>query len=134
MHRLVAWLTIKDVTTGSSGLSPYPEIRPLDLGLPPEDAYDLALETAHRMTGWRIVEESPDEGWLDAEAKTPLLRFVDDIRVWIEGRSGGGSRVQMRSRSRIGRGDFGANARRIQAFLQRVGERVDSGPRFTPPG
>jgi uncharacterized protein (DUF1499 family) len=134
MRRLIAWLTVNDVTTGSSGLSPHPEIRPLDLGMPPDDAYDLALETARRMTGWRIVEESTHEGWFDAEARTPLLRFVDDIRVWIEERSGGGCRVQMRSRSRIGCGDFGANARRIQAFLQLVGESAGFGPRLPPPG
>ena len=135
MHRMIAWLTLNDVTTRSSDpCPPYPEIKPLDLGLPADDAYCLVLETARRMTGWRIVEESPHDGWLDAEVKSPLLRFVDDIRIWIEARSGGGCRVQMRSRSRLGYGDFGANARRIRAFLQLVEESSVGSPRFPPRG
>jgi uncharacterized protein (DUF1499 family) len=138
VHRLIAWLTVNEVTTESPGLlqpkPPYPEVRPLDLDLSPDEAYDLALATARRMRGWRIVQESPQEGSLNAEAKTPLLRFVDDVRVWIEARSGGGCRVHMRSRSRVGQGDFGANASRIRAFLQLVEKRADSRPHFPPPG
>ena len=124
MLRLVAWLTVNDVTTGSS--VPYPEVQPLDLELSPEDAFDLALATARETRGWRSVAESAQGGWFDAEATSTLLRFVDDIRVWVEAPSASGCRIQMRSRSRLGRGDFGANAHRIQAFLRRVGKRVES--------
>ena len=156
MHRLIAWLTVNEVSTTLFGPSqqdppyrhdpprlsdpprptapPYPKIQPLDLALSSADGYDLALATAHQIAGWRIVAESRQEGWLEAEARTPLLRFVDDIRIWIEALDGGGCRVHMRSRSRVGRGDFGANARRIKTFLRLVGERAESGPHFPPPG
>jgi len=127
MNRLIAWLRINDVTTGSSGA--YPELQPLDLAVPPGDAYALAVATARQMMGWRIVAEAPHDGWFGAEATTSLLRFVDDIRVWVEARTGGGSLVRVRSRSRIGCGDFGTNARRIQTFLRLVGNGVETSPR-----
>jgi uncharacterized protein (DUF1499 family) len=135
---LITWLTVNEVTTELSGPQPpgppYPEVQPLDLELSPAEAYDLAVAVARRIRSWRIVRESPQEGWLAAEARTPLLRFVDDVRVWVEARSGGGCRVHVRSRSRLGRGDFGSNAARIQSFLRLVRERVESGPHFQPPG
>ena len=119
MRRLIAWLTVNDVTTGSSDA--YPEVQPLNLEALADEAYDVVLVTARQMAGWRVVAEAPHDLCLRVEATTPLLRVVDDVRIWIEARGADGSWVQMHSRSRIGRGDFGTNARRIQAFLRLVG-------------
>ena len=131
MNRLQAWFTVNDVTTGSSVA--YPELLPLDLGMPPEDAFDLAVAVARGTRGWRIVNESAEELCFAAEASTPFLSFVDDTEVWVESRPEGGSRIHVRSRSRVGRGDFGANARRIRAFLKRVGKQASRSSHVSPP-
>jgi uncharacterized protein (DUF1499 family) len=125
MNRLQAWFTVNDVTTGSSPA--YPHLQPLVLDQPPDEAFALALATAHDLRGWRIVNVSPKERRFEAEASTPVLPFVDDLDIWIEPRRNDSSRVQVRSRSRVGRGDFGANARRIRNYLRRVAQRVSSG-------
>jgi uncharacterized protein (DUF1499 family) len=125
MNRLLAWLTVNDVATGSSAA--YPELLPLELDLLPEDAFAAALATARDLRGWRIVTESESERRFEAEASTPVLRFVDDLEVWVEPRADQGSRLHVRSRSRVGRGDFGANARRIRAYLRLVAQRATTG-------
>jgi uncharacterized protein (DUF1499 family) len=66
--------------------------------------------------GWRIVAAVPAEGRLEATATTPVLRFKDDVVVRVVPALNG-SRVDIRSVSRFGRGDMGANAKRVRAFL-----------------
>lgn len=122
MNRLLAWLTVNDVATGSSAA--YPELRPLDLDLHADAVFDLARSVAGETRGWEIVAQSAQDRRIEVEAKTRTLQFVDDVSVWVEGRPGGGSRLLMRSHSRLGRGDFGTNARRIRAFLDLVERRA----------
>jgi uncharacterized protein (DUF1499 family) len=52
-------------------------------------------------------------------ATTRWFGFKDDVAIRISP-AGAGSRVDMRSRSRVGRSDLGANARRIREFLARL--------------
>jgi len=93
----------------------YPDIIPLLLPDPPERAF-ARIEAAARGLGWRIVAAVPAEGRLEATATTPLLRFKDDVVVRVVPALNG-SRVDVRSVSRFGRGDMGANAKRVRAFL-----------------
>jgi uncharacterized protein (DUF1499 family) len=53
---------------------------------------------------------------LSCEAVTGLFRFVDDVTVWVS-EEAGEAVVKVRSKSRVGKGDLGANAKRIRAFL-----------------
>ncbi|MND03152.1 hypothetical protein D3C83_228380 [compost metagenome] len=55
-------------------------------------------------------------GRVEAIATTTLLRFKDDVVVRVRD-AAGGSRVDVRSKSRVGVGDLGTNARRIRRFL-----------------
>ena len=66
--------------------------------------------------GWRIVDGNPAEGRIEATATTRWFGFKDDIVIRISA-AGGGSRIDVRSKSRVGRSDLGANAKRIQDFL-----------------
>ncbi|PYM57967.1 MAG: DUF1499 domain-containing protein [Candidatus Rokuibacteriota bacterium] len=93
----------------------YPDIIPLLLPDPPERAF-ARIEAAARGLGWRIVAAVPAEGRLEATATTPLLRFKDDVVVRVVPALNG-SQVDVRSVSRFGRGDMGANAKRVRAFL-----------------
>ncbi len=93
----------------------YPDIIPLLLPDPPERAFPR-IEAAARGLGWRIVAAAPAEGRLEATDTTPLFRFKDDIVVRVVPALNG-SLVDIRSVSRIGRSDLGANAKRVRAFI-----------------
>jgi len=85
--------------------------------LPLDEPFGLVFpEAAARGLGWRIVAAVPAEGRLEATATTPVLRFKDDVVVRVVPALNG-SRVDIRSVSRFGRGDMGANAKRVRAFL-----------------
>ncbi len=96
----------------------YPDIQPLVLPVPPEQAFERALAAARGM-GWEIVEANPAEGRIEATAETFWFRFKDDVVVRITPAQGG-SRIDVRSKSRVGRGDMGTNARRVRSYLARV--------------
>jgi len=96
----------------------YPQIKPVLLALNRDQAYERALAAAKQM-GWEIVDANAAEGRIEAVARTFWLRFKDDVVVRIT-EAPGGSRVDARSASRIGRHDFGANARRLTAYLDRL--------------
>lgn len=96
----------------------YPDIRPLVLKTPVEQAFAQALSAAHKM-GWAIVAVDAGTGRIEATATTRWLRFKDDIVIRVTSQ-GAGSRVDVRSMSRIGKSDFGTNARRIRAYLREL--------------
>ena len=93
----------------------YPYIRPLYLTVPPEQALARARRVAREM-GWRIDAYVPEQGRLEATAHTFFFDFKDDVVVRVTP-SGGGSRVDVRSESRVGVSDVGTNAARIRRFL-----------------
>src|ERR1700757_5234155 len=93
----------------------YPDIAPLSLALPPDGAFNRALDAAQRM-GWTIVAAGERPGRIEASDRSRWFGFTDDIVIRITP-SGSGSRVDVRSSSRLGRSDFGVNAARIRAYL-----------------
>jgi uncharacterized protein (DUF1499 family) len=96
----------------------YPDLAPAILELPPRAAFDLALNVA-RASGWEIVAAAPEDNRIEATATTLLFGFRDDIVIRITP-AGSGSRVDVRSVSRVGRSDLGTNATRIREFLRRL--------------
>ncbi|MEO7726711.1 MAG: DUF1499 domain-containing protein [Burkholderiales bacterium] len=94
----------------------YPDIAPVTLLMPPRAAFELTLNLA-RAAGWEIVAAVPEENRIEATATTEWFRFKDDIVIRIAP-AGNGSRIDMRSVSRVGRSDLGVNARRIREFLR----------------
>src|SRR6516162_11374490 len=93
----------------------YPDIVPLTLAVPPAAAFNRAVDTAQRM-GWKIVAADDAAGRIEASDKSRWFGFTDDIVIRITG-SGSGSRIDVRSASRVGRSDFGVNAARIETYL-----------------
>ena len=96
----------------------YPNLQPEVLDIPPDQAFDQALKAAQDM-GWEIVASNPAEGRIEATDTTFWFGFKDDIIVRITP-LGSGSRVDVRSVSRVGRSDVGTNAARIQKYLKRL--------------
>jgi len=92
-----------------------PDIAPALLDLPPEQAFDRALAVV-KAKRWTIVSTDPRDGVIDAYDKSFWFGFTDDIAIRVVPH-GEGSRVDIRSGSRQGRGDFGVNAARVRSFL-----------------
>jgi uncharacterized protein (DUF1499 family) len=93
----------------------YPDVAPLDLALPPDRALALALALVEAR-GWEALAADPEEGRIEAIARSRLYGFADEVAIRLT-ETEAGTRVDMRSRSRLGRIDRGANAARIAAFL-----------------
>jgi uncharacterized protein (DUF1499 family) len=99
-------------------LKAYPDIRPLALGVPPGVAFGRARDAAESM-GWEIVAADPATGRIEATATTLWFGFKDDIVVRVSA-SEQGSRIDVRSVSRVGRSDIGTNAKRIREYLAKL--------------
>jgi len=95
----------------------YPDLQPLRVTDPPSESSARVRAVAAAQPRWEVVEANEAQGLLHATATSALFGFVDDIviRVLPEGT---GSRIDVRSRSRFGEGDLGANAARVRRFLE----------------
>lgn len=93
----------------------YPEVAPLKLAVPPGQVHALALELMRRR-GWQLVSVDEAGFVIEATAQSLIFRFTDEIALQVT-EADEGSRVDMRSRSRVGRSDLGVNARRMRTFL-----------------
>ncbi len=96
----------------------YADIRPIELAMPPAQAFQRALDAARAM-GWEIVAASPADGRIEATDSTFWFGFKDDVVIRVTA-AGTGSRIDVRSKSRIGRNDFGTNAKRIRAYSRKL--------------
>ena len=110
--------TAYSTTVAAQQQRAYPEIVPLVLALAAPDVLRRAEQVA-RATGWTIVAVDAAELRIEATATTFLFGFKDDIVIRITPWAGG-SRVDVRSLSRVGRSDLGANARRVRSFIQQL--------------
>ncbi len=98
----------------------FPDIAPVILDRAPRDAFAEALATAEKL-GWTIVAGDPATGRIEASQRSRWFGFTDDIAIRVTGQ-GTGSRVDVRSESRYGRGDFGVNATRVRTYLAALRE------------
>jgi uncharacterized protein (DUF1499 family) len=96
----------------------YPDIAPALIDYPPAQAYARA-ELAARAMGWEIVAAVPGDLRIEATDTTLLFGFTDDIVIRISA-AGNGSRIDVRSLSRVGKSDFGVNANRIRKYLKQL--------------
>jgi hypothetical protein len=93
----------------------YPDIQPREVALPVEAAFASALTAAGAM-GWEIVNVDAGQGLIEATATTFWFGFKDDVVIRVTP-AAAGSRIDMRSVSRVGRSDVGANAARIRKYF-----------------
>ena len=100
----------------------YPDIAPLEVAVPPQRAFEAAL-TAATGLGWQIVASDAASGRIEATDRTFWFGFTDDIAIRVRALDGG-SRIDLRSTSRVGVGDVGTNAARVRSFLDRLREQL----------
>lgn len=105
-------------TVAGLQMGAYDDIGPITYQLPPQEVFPRVLAIVKDL-GWTVVAAVPDAGRIEATDRTFWFGFVDDIVVRVRP-DAAGSRVDIRSASRVGTSDLGTNARRIRAFLDAV--------------
>ena len=115
------WPRINDVKTGDT--PEYPEIQPQRFNVAMIRAFDASVATAQDL-GWEIVHQSREAGEIEAIDTTKIMRFKDDVTITIKSGTGESCSVYVHSRSRVGKGDLGANARRILLFQTEFAKRL----------
>lgn len=98
--------------------SAYPDLKPLVMATTPTAAFDKALD-AVKSLGWDVVAAVPAEGRIEATDTTTWFGFKDDVVIRIRP-SGEGAVVDVRSKSRVGKSDLGANAKRIRTLIDKI--------------
>jgi len=95
----------------------YPQLGPLVLRNKKDLVWETLTKLAKEQSHWQIFAEDNQNYRIEAVATTPLMKFKDDVIIELRDIPDGVS-VDMRSRSRVGKSDLGANAQRISDFLK----------------
>ena len=106
----------EDLCEDSETPKPYKPLESLLIDAPRADVF-AAAERIARARGWDIVTSDASAGILEATHTSSWWGFKDDVAIRIREAEGNTTRIDMRSISRVGGSDLGANARRITAFL-----------------
>lgn len=123
------WPVMNEVRTGTT--PEYPDLQPRYFSTDAARVFDesrAAVEALHR---WRLTGSDAESKTIYAE-RTSALGFVDEIMIEVVPETAFVTRVDMRSRSRTGKGDFGQNARNVREFQAELDDRLGA-VRFVPP-
>ena len=93
----------------------YPDIGPISATLSPPELF-VKAEAAARAAGWDIAAADVQAGRIEATVTSLIYGFKDDMVIRITP-AAGGSQLDMRSMSRMGKSDVGMNAKRIREFV-----------------
>ena len=95
----------------------YANLAPLRLDGTPDEVYRKAEIIAGEVPDWRITYRDPAARTIEGVATSWLFRFKDDFVIAVRPDGPAASLVDMRSKSRDGTGDLGANYHRIESFF-----------------
>src|ERR1700683_144891 len=101
-------------------LQGYGALDPLKMPERPDDAFKNVQRVASQMPDWSIISTDPKTRTIEGYATSQLFHFNDDFIIQVRPSDGGGSLLEMRSKSRDGIGDFGVNYKRIRSFFAAV--------------
>lgn len=94
----------------------YARIAPLPMRGDAAASIAAVRAAALALPGATVVEQRDD--YLYVQFTTRLMRYVDDAEFWVDPTAGV---VQVRSASRLGASDLGANRQRIEAIRAALG-------------
>jgi uncharacterized protein (DUF1499 family) len=94
----------------------YPDLQTLLSPLSIDEAYDRALQVTKEL-GWEVYHQDRNAGVIEAVETTRIMGFKDDVIIRVRSNAQG-TLLDLRSVSRVGEGDIGANAKRIRTFLE----------------
>lgn len=123
----------------------YPDIDPEDSTASPQEAFDVAMKIIVKRK-WRVVDARPPrgpvagrpaDGIIEAVARSLILGFPEDVVLRIRA-TNDGTRIDLRSASRYGRGDLGSNAARVRNLITDIdtvlsAPQPEKAPEKTPP-
>src|SRR5262245_32926568 len=95
------------------------DLHSVHLSAAPADAFTRVQTTASGMPSWTVIASDPATGTIEAVVTTRIFGFQDDVAIRVRP-ADGGSVVDVRSKSRDGKGDLGVNANRIRAFVAQL--------------
>ncbi len=118
---------LKGKSVGAVGQAANPDIQPLVLAMPVADATALAANAA-RAQGLKAVTVDAAGGKVEAVAESFWFGFKDDVAIRVRpGATAGSSVVDIRSTSRVGVSDLGANAKRVRGLLAAIRAKAPAG-------
>ena len=115
--RLITYLTTNVVETTSD--SAFPELRPRTYAAPAALMFDVARRAAEALS-WELSTVDPEARKIEAVVTTRVLKFKDDVTIWVEADGEERSTLLAHSASRVGWGDLGANTRHIMNLFETV--------------
>lgn len=121
-QRLKTYLTTNVVQTSPD--SSFPELRPPVFPVSAQRLFDAAAAACTRL-GWAAVASDPEKGTLQVVVTTWLWGFKDDVRIVVRPAGEGASMLSVRSASRVGKGDLGANTRHLLDLLAAVDAELE---------
>jgi uncharacterized protein (DUF1499 family) len=111
----------------------HPDLLPLDINRPPAETFDLVVDVLKGMQMTVVAEEPPSDdnpaGRAEAVDRSLVLGFYDDVAIRVRpigDPADPNSRVDLRSSSRYGRADFGANAQRMRDMMREIVARLEA--------
>ncbi|MGE0633549.1 MAG: DUF1499 domain-containing protein [Pseudobdellovibrionaceae bacterium] len=94
-----------------------------------DEVYNIALQIVKNNPQWQLVSESLEAGTIEGVSTSAIFKFKDDFVIRIASLSSRPIvRVDMRSKSRFGKSDFGSNAKKIAGFLLELEEKLGLAP------
>ncbi|AEF54558.1 DUF1499 domain-containing protein [Marinomonas posidonica] len=102
----------------------YPNVKPVFTPESKQQVYYVVADLVQDR-GWDVVAKYPAAGMIEATARTPIFGFRDDVVIRILQVDNDKVRIDMRSCSRVGRGDYGVNAQRIESFMTDLNTRLE---------
>lgn len=116
------WPVINVVETGQT--PEYPDVRPHYYSADPKRVMDEAIEAVGDVERMTVVKVDRGASTITATRETRLMGFVDDMTVTVSPVTEFVTEVNVKSASRVGKGDFGQNARNIEDYLGALDERL----------
>ena len=119
---------VNDVTTGESDA--YPRLRSRVYYADVDRVLAAAEQAVRTLPRWRVVFVDSENDALEAEVESAVGRFLDDVTLYAIPLGHGQTRVTIRSRSRVGRGDLGQNAIHIRELQDAMDARLTGDAAF----
>ncbi|MFK8020630.1 MAG: DUF1499 domain-containing protein [Pseudomonadales bacterium] len=93
----------------------FPALHAIEVAADQSAAFKRSLAVVEQL-GWTLLDSDEASGRIEAYQETAMFGFIDDVVIRVQANDSG-SRIDLRSNSRVGQGDLGANAARIQKFI-----------------
>ena len=116
------WPVLNSVETGKT--PEYPEVLPLYFSADAQRVFDEVEASVGALDGWTVQTSERETLTVRAERTSSLFGFVDDVELTVKPATEFVTVVEAKSSSRVGKGDFGQNARNITDVFEELGRRL----------